>query len=51
MKCVMRYLVRIIDIIPKDVSKHVSKMKMFHTQSKIQILNENECGLWLIFFK
>jgi len=49
----MRYLVRIVDIIPKDVSKNVSKWKMFHVKPNIQILNknENECGLWIIFFK
>ena len=51
MKCFMRYLIRIIDIIPKDISKNINKWKMFHVKSKIQILNETHCGLWLIFFK
>jgi hypothetical protein len=57
MKCFMRYLVRVIDIIPKDLSKNVNlnmnRIKMFHVKPKIHISNEFdlECGLWLIFFK
>ena len=49
MKCCMRYLIRIIDIIPKDISKIINRSKMFHI--KIQILNEThtDCGLWLLF--
>ena len=51
MKCFMRYLIRIIDLMPKDISKNINKLKMFHVKSKIQISNETHCGLWLIFFK
>ena len=51
MKCFMRYFIRIIDIIPKDISKNISRLKLFHIKSKLQISNEHDCGLWLIFFK
>jgi hypothetical protein len=47
----MRYLVRVIDVIPKDILKNGSKWKMFHVKPNIQVLNESRCGLWLIFFK
>ena len=51
MKCFMRYFIRIIDIIPKDISKNITRSKMFHVKSNIKISNNTDCGLWLIFFK
>ena len=51
MKCIMRYIVRIIDVVPKDFSKNVSKYQIFHIKPKIQISNEDHCGMWLICFK
>ena len=53
MKCFMRYLVRVIDIIPKDISKIINRSKMFYVKQQIKNNDTDtlDCGLWLIFFK